>query len=252
MPTPRPPKLRTLEQRYAAKINHSLSRVWATLHREVFPLIEDPEERRDDTDLVTLAAVFDRVRVGIISQARPTVEGIATAINANNKEREFRILRVNPFETEPWLIDLAKGWVVENVALIESVDQSLLTEVEKLINRMTRDGEPKKAVEKSLREQFALTKDRARLIARDQVNKFNGRLTEERQTRLGVTEYIWHTVQDQRTRDDHRKLDGKTFRWDDPPITVSAGKRAGETNHPGGDIQCRCWAEPILKRRGFT
>jgi len=52
-------------------------------------------------------------------------------------------------------------------------------------------------------------------------------------------------VRDQRVRSDHDHLDTNTYLWSSPPVTVTSGKRAGETNHPGGDIICRCYAENV-------
>ena len=64
----------------------------------------------------------------------------------------------------------------------------------------------------------------------------NGQLTKERQTDLGVEQYIWRTVGDERVREEHEILDGEVFSWDNPP----------EPGQPGDDYQCRCTAEPIL------
>ena len=44
------------------------------------------------------------------------------------------------------------------------------------------------------------------------------------------------------TRADHKALDGRQFRWDDPPVFDS---RTGKKGHPGSDGRCRCYAEPV-------
>lgn len=45
-----------------------------------------------------------------------------------------------------------------------------------------------------------------------------------------------------RTRPDHLQLNGRKFRWEDPPVV---NPRTGERGHPGVDAQCRCYAEPV-------
>lgn len=72
--------------------------------------------------------------------------------------------------------------------------------------------------------------------------KANAKLNEDRQKEAGVERYIWSAGADDRVRPMHRDLDGKTFRWDDPPITNPQGDR----NHPGQDYQCRCGAIPLM------
>ena len=53
---------------------------------------------------------------------------------------------------------------------------------------------------------------------------------------LGITQYIWRTSRDERVRESHLVLEGKTFSWDSPP----------DVGHPGQDINCRCTAEPVI------
>jgi SPP1 gp7 family putative phage head morphogenesis protein len=77
---------------------------------------------------------------------------------------------------------------------------------------------------------------RAKLIARDQISKYNGQLNQTRQTALGLSKYRWQTSGDERVRDTHKALNGKIFSWDNPP----------SVGHPGDEINCRCVALPIF------
>lgn len=61
--------------------------------------------------------------------------------------------------------------------------------------------------------------------------RFRQRLDKERQQSIGLTHYVWRTVGDDRVRDSHAALDGRTFAW-------------GEGLEPGQDFGCRCTAEP--------
>ena len=76
-----------------------------------------------------------------------------------------------------------------------------------------------------------------RRITRDQTQKLNANLNEQRQRQLGVTQYIWRTSEDERVRVTHSDNNGKTFDWASPPAV---------TGHPGFDVQCRCISEPII------
>lgn len=249
---PRPPTLDRHASRYATALGRHMDPLLAIVLSHVLPLTSPDFVRQDAADLETIVQAFGRLRVGVF-QRLITAVGLdarrtANGVEQQNKRETRRVLGVDVLQTEPYLQPLVNDWVSENVALVRSVAEQGLGDLEKTILRMVRDGESTRAVRKELVEAFDLSKNRAKLLARDQVSKLNGQLTEERQTRLGVTEYIWHTVEDQRVRPDHDKLDDKRFKWASPPVTVRTGRRSGERNNPGGDIQCRCWAEPVLDK----
>ena len=55
--------------------------------------------------------------------------------------------------------------------------------------------------------------------------------------------YKWRTQEDKRVRKTHRKLNGKTFLWTNPPTTIDEyGNK--HTGHCGSDYGCRCYSEP--------
>jgi hypothetical protein len=54
---------------------------------------------------------------------------------------------------------------------------------------------------------------------------------------------LWSTVQDERVRERHAELNGKRFKWGDPPVVdIQTGRRA----ESGEDYQCRCVALPVF------
>jgi SPP1 gp7 family putative phage head morphogenesis protein len=87
------------------------------------------------------------------------------------------------------------------------------------------------------------TASRARLIARDQTLKLNAEITEARHRAAGVTEYVWRSSRDERTRERHKELDGTRHRYSDPPVI---DERTGRRGNPGDDYQCRCTADPVI------
>lgn len=263
---PKPPRVIPLEQRYMANLSLLLDRfrqiVWAGLD-PVLPRVTDNSKLDDDADLINLA--FQHIKDSVHNQIKPAdtktiAEAAAMAINKANQdyygELLNRVLGVNPIMMEPWLEPEVKLFVAQNSSLIQSLPTEGLADIEQLVFRESQRGLSPQQMRAKINEQFDVTENRARLIARDQVGKFNGQLTKLRQENLGIDEYTWRTSEDGRVRSfsnsdgysDHKHLDGKIFKWSDPPVTVFKGKRAGERNHPGQDIQCRCHAEPVLKK----
>jgi len=146
------------------------------------------------------------------------------------------VFGVNPIAYEPWLAPQMKIFVSENTALIKSIPQRFLDDVEGTIQRGIAAGTPTREITKELAKRFNVAENRAALIAEDQIGKFNGNLSEARQTNMGVTDYIWRTSEDEKVRHTHRERNGKRFSWKKPP----------PDGHPGEPVRCRCYAEPVL------
>lgn len=139
--------------------------------------------------------------------------------------------------------ELMERWISENVGLIKTIPQDSLESMRNIVLEGVRSGRTIPNIVKAVQNAYNVDKRHARLIARDQIAKLNSDIAEQQQTDAGVKEYIWSTSGDQRVRPSHKKLDGKRFRWDDPPIV---DERTGRRCHPGRDYQCRCVALPVF------
>ena len=152
-------------------------------------------------------------------------------------QRSFGV-NVQGIIQEDGLEEILTAAVEENVSLIKSIPNEYYDKVEQAVFRNIAGGGNGASLQNQIKKIGKTTDARARLIARDQNAKLNGRLNRGRQEALGVEEYIWVTSRDERVRSTHRDNNGKTFRWDNPP---------SETGHPGEDIQCRCVAQPVIE-----
>jgi SPP1 gp7 family putative phage head morphogenesis protein len=88
-----------------------------------------------------------------------------------------------------------------------------------------------------------VTLSRAVCIARTETSRVASNLTEARARYVGSSKYIWHTAGDVDVRDDHKRLNGKVFEWNNPPI---ADRKSGARAHAGCIYNCRCFSEPLL------
>lgn len=145
------------------------------------------------------------------------------------------VLGVSVFRSEPYLKPLAEGWVSENTALIKSLSTRLHPEIEGIVRRGVMNGASVKDLTKQIKARYGVTDYRATLIAQDQTLKLNADLTRYRLQSVGVKEYVWRTVQDNRVRPEHAARNGRTYSWE-----TGAG---GE--NPGQPVRCRCRAEAV-------
>lgn len=156
-------------------------------------------------------------------------------------KKEFkRVLGVDLFTNDRALADTVEIFSINNVQLSKSLIDQAVDKVQSTVLSGFQSGrrweEIAKDIEDYIDPSIGGVANRARLIARDQISKLNGQVTQERQKNLGVSKYIWRTSLDERVRDSHRELEGTTQSWDDPP----------SVGHPGEDYNCRCTAEPVL------
>lgn len=143
---------------------------------------------------------------------------------------------------DPDMAALFADFRARNVALIRSLAADKVARAHKVL---TEAGSSTRVEDlaKMLRAETGATASRAALIARDQVLKLNGEVTQARHVAAGVTEYVWRTSRDERVRAAHRELDGTRQRYGEPPVV---DPRTGRREPPGRDFQCRCTAEPII------
>lgn len=134
-----------------------------------------------------------------------------------------------------------EGFRRENVSLITSLVDEHVQRVHRVL--VEGAGDRVETIARRIQEATGASESRAALIARDQVLSLNAEVTQSRHKAAGIEEFIWRTSKDERVRKDHKLLDGKRFRYDDPPVV---DRRTGATGLPGIWFQCRCTAEPIL------
>ena len=138
------------------------------------------------------------------------------------------------------LSQIENMWVRENLDLISSIEAETLRklrwELSQRIVATAGDASLQTALTDYIENQARIERNRAVLIASDQVGKLNGRLMRYEQQRAGITHYRWETMQDSRVRPTHRERQGQIFSWDEPP----------SDGHPGEAVRCRCVADPVF------
>lgn len=136
-----------------------------------------------------------------------------------------------------------KEWTDLNVDLIKSIPKNSLGEMEDIVLKGFKGGKTTKTIMQDIQHTYGVSRNKAKFLARDQMAKLNSDIAKMQQTDAGVKEYIWSSSGDGRVRDRHKELDGKRFKWSEPPIV---DKKTGRRAHPGQDYQCRCVALPVF------
>ena len=165
---------------------------------------------------------------------------LVNSYNRGEFEKVLKSVGLNAVGEERWYKEYSANWINDNLDLIKSVHadtlNSIKRELRESVSSTMTSGARAKYLANRIEKLANTTRNRAALIARDQVGKLNGRVTEYRQRGAGIEEYRWSTSHDSRVRDEHAERDGQIFRWDNPPYD----------GHPGTPIRCRCVALPVI------
>lgn len=102
---------------------------------------------------------------------------------------------------------------------------------------------PKPVEDKTITSAVNKLNERIEIISTDQVIKITQGLTIAKCEVLGLTDYIWQTVEDDKVRPTHAANNQKRFSWDNPPE---------QTGHPGTEPNCRCKAKIIVDKTMAT
>lgn len=198
----------------------------------------DSAERKDDYASV-ITQVFGEIRIEferVVAFAARSAATIAARRVADHSRAQLdkqikAVLGIDILQDESWLSAFVDGSVAHNVSLIQSIPSRFFGELEMAVRDAALSGRRVEAFAQQIEERYDVSESRAKLLARDQVSKLNGDISQIRQTRLGIKTFTWSTSLDERVRPSHRAKHGKVFDWSSPP---------SDTGKPGDDYQCRC------------
>lgn len=202
---------------------------------------------------------LNRARKGVLAAVLNVGGAVDDIVElATNDFLEFTIGRGFDMRTT-WTASAVKEWADSNYERITSLSQSHISKVNVMLREAVAYGESWESVTAKIEKLTGLTKNHAKLIAVDQIGKLNSKLTEYRQTELGITTYYWRTAHDERVRGrpkpgkypkavpSHWDMEGLLCRWDDATmVSFDKGVTWEKRNlrmpleHPGIPVRCRC------------
>lgn len=151
------------------------------------------------------------------------------------------------FQMTPAMRDVIDASVNSSVALIKTIPQRYLSQVETMVMESVQTGRDLATLTDRIHGQYGVTRRRAALIARDQNNKATSAMQRARQDELGITEAIWqHSGGGREPRPKHVKASGTRY---DIKRGLPIGDK-GQLVFPGEEINCRCVSRSIVK--GFS
>ncbi len=112
-------------------------------------------------------------------------------------------------------------------------------------------------ITKTIQEDHEEALNKAKFLAHQETRLLMAKYKQAKYQDMGIHEYIWRTVNRPVDKDpkhhtpgnvrySHGLLDGKVFRFDDPPITTPPGEPV-RRNNAGEDYNCRCFSRALVR-----
>lgn len=129
-----------------------------------------------------------------------------------------------------------------NVGLIRSIPSQYLGQVEKYVSEAVNAGFDLATLTNNLQHAYGISRNRAKLIARDQSNKANTVIEKARREELNIKRAVWvHSHAAKEPRQSHVKANNKVFE-------IAKGCYIdGEYIQAGEKINCGCVSRSIIE-----
>ena len=206
--------------------------------QKIFGVLEDIPKRvtehlRDMTFAYEAEKTARRVHEAVDETVRPSL-GVTPVISPKMREK-------------------IKDEYTETVTKsIKGFSQEMTEKLRKRIEVLVMEGRPRDELRQILRDEYAIGRERAKFIARQETSLFTSKLKQTQYESVDITQYRWHAIGgkagDGRTRDEHKRAHGKIFNYDLSGNPVRDAK--GKPVNPGEDFGCRCVDEPVLEEIG--
>jgi len=159
-------------------------------------------------------------------------------VHKSQQAAQLAQIGIEVFNETPGLPKIMGEFVRVNTKLIKSIPRDELRRVEAILVDAVKRGRRHESVAKDIAAEFDIAENRAALIARDQVGKANSDLSKSRMIANGVDKAIWRVIApgESRVRETHAAREGRVYK-------IANGV---DGVHPGDEVQCRCYAEPLV------
>lgn len=182
---------------------------------------------------IKLTEIFDTTLWKVERGMAATLSAISVPPQLSDEARR-RIVAEYQSNMEKSIVDFATDEIIK---LRKAVQASVFS------------GNRYESLVRSIQTSYGVSASKAKFLARQETGLMVAKFKETRYADAGVHEYKWACVAGSKNhpvRPSHKRLEGKIFRWDNPPITTEPGEPV-RRNNPKEDYNCRCLAIPIVR-----
>lgn len=177
-------------------------------------------------------------------------------------DKEFREnvkkVSVVPQLTDDQRIQIAAEWQTNMEYWIQGWTKKEIVQLRKKVQKATFAGNRYGSLIGVIQKSYNVSARKAKFLASQETRLLLTKFKEVRYTDAGIYEYTWrcvHRPHDKtpahhtpgNVRYSHGILNGKIFKFSEPPITTNPGEPV-RRNNAGADYNCRCHAQGLMRR----
>jgi len=190
-------------------------------------------------EIALVIGIFERIYKRKSKKIEKIVRSFVNAVKRIHEKRFKAGLKKEEIEIkERYSEDVkeaVKRRIEYNVSLIKSANERAKAKLKEALFRNLELGNPEAIRDIVFRELRGYSNN-LELIARDQTLKFSKDLTKVKAKKMGVTQYVYRTSQDEKVRPTHARLNKRIFDLEED----------NEGNKRLIEINCRCHREIIF------
>jgi hypothetical protein len=181
--------------------------------------------------------------------------------NLSRLDREFQEtvqrLTIAPRLSKEQRQKISEQWQSNMKLWVKGFAEKEIVKLRSEIKSSTFAGNRFESAQKHIEYSFQVSSNKAKFLARQETSLLLSKYTEARYIESGIEEFTWkcvHGTSAHPVRPEHKKCDGRRFRFDSPYEIDDHGRRKpggvtkpGNNLNPGEDFNCRCKAHPVVR-----
>lgn len=176
---------------------------------------------------------------------------VITILDDAGEEVKKVVKRINVIEpelSESQKQEIAESYTKNMNYYIKEFGDARIPKMRERVQEIVLSGGRFDDVKRMLEKEYRIFGNKAKFLAQNETNIMLAEYKRVTYQEMGFDMFIWRTITDGRERDLHRHLNGRVFRYDDPPII---DLKTGRRGLPGQTYNCRCDAIPYTENTPF-
>ena len=171
-------------------------------------------------------------------------EEVVTILDDAGNEVKKNVKHLNVIEpelSESQKEEIARSYTNNMRFYIKNFESEHIPEMRRKIQEYVLQGYRLDKIEKLIKQEYPKVAYKAKFLAQNETSIMLAEYKRVTYQEMGFDKFIWRTITDGRERELHKELNGKIFRYDNPPVI---DERTGQRGLPGETYNCRCDAIP--------